>query len=300
MDLDAMRTFVLAVQQGSLTAAARSRSRTQPAVTAQIQALERAVGDTLLVREARGVRATRAGEILYARAQGILRETDELLDELRAGGSLRRGRLRIGATDVMAIGFLPQVLRRYRRRYPGVQVGVEVAGSRPLAERVRRGELDLALVTLPCEHAELETDEVRREPVYFVGAPRHPLTRRRLTLAELAREPIIHHGSDSVTRAEVAALFRVRGLEPRIAMEVSSPEAMKQLVLLGLGVAPFSRSQVAGELKSGRLVRLRVTGFRCWRRSGLIRRRAAPPLRAVSAFLEMLPRRRDRRPGPRP
>jgi DNA-binding transcriptional LysR family regulator len=155
-------------------------------------------------------------------------------------------------------------------------------------------------VTLPLEHAELATEEIQREPVAFVAAPQHPAARRRLTLGALAQEAIIHHEANSVTRAEVEAVFRRRGLTPQVAMEVSSPEAMKQLVLLGLGVAPFSRSQVAAELKAGRLVRLRVAGFRCWRRSGVIRRREGPALRAVSAFLAMLPRQVGRRAARRP
>jgi len=289
MDLDALQTFVHAVQLGSLTAAARARFRSQPAVTVQIRNLEREAGDLLLVREARGVRPTPSGEILYARAQEILRQSHELLEELRAGGSLQRGRLRVGATDVMAIHLLPPVVARFRRRYPGVQLAVEVQGSRALARRVRAGELDLALVTLPADETELTVAEIHREPIYFVAAPEHPWTRRRVTLAEVALTGMIHHHGDSITREQVAAAFRTRGLEPRVTMEVSSPEAVKALVVLGLGVAPLSRAQVADEIRQGRLARLRVAGFACARRSGVIRRRAAPPLRAVSAFLRMLP-----------
>lgn len=289
MDLDTLRTFVLAVQLRSLTAAARAVARSQPAVSLQIQRLEREAGDRLLVRQARGVRPTPAGEILYARAQGILRATDELLAELRASGALERGSLRIGATDVMAITFLPRVLARFRERYPGIRTAVEVEGSRGLARRVANGELDLALVTLPIEQAELQVREVDREPMRFVAAPDHPLTRRRVTLAQLAAEPMIQHQGASVTRQEVSAVFRVHGLEPRVAMEVSSPEAIKELVALGLGIAPLSRSQIARECAQGKLVALRAPDFRCWRRSGVATRADLMPRRVVRAFLEGLP-----------
>jgi len=288
MDLDTLETFVQAVGLGSLSAAARARFRSQPAITAQIRALEREAGDALLVRLPRGVRPTPAGEVLYARAQEILRQSHELLEELRAGAELRRGHVRIGATDVMAIHLLPPVLARFRRRHPGIRIAVEVQGSRALVARVRSGELDLALVTLPVGDADLHVVEVHREPVVFVAAPDHPWARRRVTLAQVAAEGIIHHHADSITRAEVAAVFRVEGLEPRVAMEVSSPEAVKALVALGLGVAPLSRAQVAAEIARRRLIRLRVAGFRCWRRSGVVRRAAAPPRRAVSALLAML------------
>ncbi|MBP7669075.1 MAG: LysR family transcriptional regulator [Candidatus Eisenbacteria bacterium] len=298
MDLDVLQTFVLAVQLGSLTAAGKARFRTQPAISAQIRNLEREAGDPLLVREARGVRPTPAGEILYARAQEILRQTHELVGELRAGGSLQTGRLRIGATDVMAIHFLPPVVAKFRRLHPGVRLTVEVQGSRALARRVRNGELDLALVTLPAEEADLSVLEIHHEPVFFVASPEHPWAGRRVTLADVAREGMIHHHGDSITREEIAAVFRTQGLEPRVTMEVSSPEAIKALVALGLGIAPLSRAQVTSEIRDGRLVRLRVAGFRSARRSGVIRRRAAPPLRVVSAFLRTLPGRAGRRAGP--
>jgi len=289
MDLGALRTFVLAVQLGSLTAAARAVARSQPAVSLQIQRLEREAGDRLLVRQARGVRPTPAGETLYARAQGILRAAEDLLAELRAAGALERGSLRIGATDVMAIKLLPRVLVRFRDRYPGIRTAVQVEGSRGLARRVAAGDLDLALVTLPIEQTELVVREIDREPMRFVAAPDHALAGRRVTLPQLAAEPMIHHQGDSVTRQEVSALFRVHGLEPRVAMEVSSPEAIKELVALGLGIAPLSRSQIVSECAQGKLAALRAPDFRCWRRSGVATRADLLPRRVVRAFLDALP-----------
>lgn len=290
MELETLRTFVQAVRLGSLTAAAREMNRTQPAITMQIQKLEQEAGEPLLLREPRGVRPTRAGEILYARAQTLLQDAEDLLEEVRAVGSLRAGTLRIGATDVMAIGYLPRVLKAFRERFPGVQTAVEVEGSRALGERVAKSELDLALVTLPLENPALTFTLVDREAVIFVAAPDYPGARRRLSLEDLAREPLIHHKRDSVTREEVAAAFRVQGLEPNVAMEVSSPEAIKELVALGLGIAPLSRSQVAGDRRAGRLIRLRTPEFRCWRRSGLVQLRVRKPSRVARAFVASLPK----------
>lgn len=292
MDLESLRTFVQAVQLGSMTAAARALSRTQPAVTIQIQGLEREVGDRLLIREARGVRPTKVGEILYVRAQAILREAEDLMAELKAVGSVQHGAIRVGATDVMAINYLPPVLQKFRKRYPGIKTAIDVEGSQNLATRVQNGDLDLALVTLPLEHPDLVGELLHREQIIFVAPPGHHLCGRRLALRDLADEPIIHHKRDSVTRAEVGAVFRVQGLEPKVAMEVSSPEAIRELVVLELGIAPLSLSQVAGELESGRLIRLNVPEFKCWRRSGVIRRRNAPPMQAVAAFLSVLQRPR--------
>jgi len=295
MELEPLRSFVAAIEAGSLTGAARRRHRSQPAITAQIQGLEREIGDRLLVRAARGVRATPAGTTLYRRARAILREADELLEQLRAGGRLEHGQLRIGTTDVMAINYLPPRLQRFRTRYPGIQWRVTVAGSRLLAERVARGELDLALVTLPCRVPGLEARELHREPLCFVAAAQRARRHRRWTLAAVAAEPVIHHAADSVTRAEVAAVFRARGLEPRVTMEVNSPEAIKQLVALDLGLAPLSASQAREPAGAGRIRRLRIPDFECWRRSGVVVPAGSPALRAVSAFLRMLPSPRPRR-----
>lgn len=291
MDLEAMRALVMTVQLGSVTAAARALHRSQPAVSARLRALEREVGEALLVRQARGVLATRAGERFCARAQDILRGVDEMQTEVQATGARLHGTLRIGATDVMAVYYLPQLLVRFRQKHPGIQLEMAVDASRPLAERVRSADLDLAFVTLPAEQPELIARELHRDRVIMLAAPDHRLaSRRRVSLAELAAEPMIEHRRDSVTREMVDAVFRVQGLEPRVAMEVSSPAAMKELVALGLGIAPLSHSLVANELAEGKLVRLRAPDFRCFRRSGIVRRRQAVPQRAVSAFLALLPR----------
>ncbi len=289
MELEALRVFVLAVQRGSLTGAAEAVSRTQPAVSLQIQRLEQEAGDRLLVREARGVRPTPAGEVLYRRAQIILQEADDLMIELRGLGSLRAGNLRLGATDVMAIGLLPRLLQRFRLTYPGVKTTVEVQGSRALARRVVNGDLDLALVTLPTTESDLEAREVHRDRMRFVAAPDHRLVGRTVGLAELAAEPLIHHEGRSVTRQEVGDIFRRQGLAPRVVMEVSSPEAIKKLVSLGLGVAPLSQSQIATECREGSLRMLRVPDFRCWRRSGMVARRDALRRSVVKAFAALLP-----------
>ncbi len=288
MELESLRTFVHAVQLGSLTAAARALSRTQPAITIQIQGLEREAGDRLLIREARGVRPTKAGEILYTRAQAILREAEDMMDELRAVGSVERGTIRVGATDVMAITYLPQVLKRFRKRYPGIKTAIEVEGSRNLMQRVLSGDLDLALATLPLEHPDITSEVVHKEPIFFVAAPGHQLAGKKIELKMLAAEAMIQHKRDSVTREEVGAQFRFHGLEPQVAMEVSSPEAIRELVVVGLGIAPLSKSQVEGAVKQGRLVKLLTPDFKCWRRSGVIQRRNAPPLRVVTAFKAMM------------
>ncbi|MBD3235697.1 MAG: LysR family transcriptional regulator [Candidatus Eisenbacteria bacterium] len=301
VEIEKLRAFVTAVRLGSVSAAARELGRSQPAISAKLQGLERAVGEGLLMRGARGVRPTRRGGQLYARAQELLRGVDELVADWSDPEGRGQGKLEIGATDVMAVFLLPPILQRMRRRHPGTEIEVTVEGSRPLCTRLRRGDLDLALVTLPAEEPELTGREIHREPLVVVAAPNHRLARRRrVSLEELASEPMIAHRRESITREMVAASFRVAGLEPRVAMEVSSPEAMKQLVALGLGIAPLSRALVADELAERRLVRLRAPEFRCLRRSGVVRRADQAPRPLVNRFLALLPRPADRRAVRRP
>ena len=287
IEIFSLRCLESAARLGSLTAAARELAVSQPAVSVQIAAIERHLGARLLERGARGVRPTQAGEAALIRAIGILDAVRSL--EGAAGTGPLSGTLRIGATDVVVLHRLPSVLQLFRRRHPGVELELRIEGSLPLVQALRARTIELALVTLPVAEPPGPIRPLYRDALVFVAAPDHPLAgSRRLSIRRVARFPLLAHRAGSVTRSLIDGEFTARGIVPRISMEVSSPEVMRELARSGLGIAILPRIGVRRELERGSLVELPVGGWDLPRISGLLVPPGGASTRAGRVFVSLL------------
>lgn len=287
IEIAALRCLEAAVRLGSLSAAARALGVSQPAVSVQIAGLEKRLGAILLERRARGVTATPAGEAIMERARGILDSVSALEGGLDRGPL--RGTLRFGSTDVVVLHRLPPVLRRFRARHPEVELRLRIEGSAALAEGVRARELEFALVTLPLPDPPGTITPLYRDRLCFVASPGHALsTGRAFTLRRIAAAPLLGHKAGSITRGLIDAYFNARGLVPRMAMEISSPEVLRRMARSGLGVAILPEVSVQDEVRRGQLTILNVRGWNLERISGLLVPQAGPSSRAARVFLDLL------------
>lgn len=284
MQLSDLETLAAAVEEGSITAAAHRLFLSQPAVSIRLRRLESEVGEPLFRRFGRGVRPTSAGDQLYRRAKALLDEVRRMEAELGGRGPLQ-GRLSVGATDLVAIYHLPSVLRRFRRKHPGLELHVRVEGTAGLVRLLEAGEIEAAIGTLPVAAQRLETAALYRDQLVILAHPEHRLASMRTwSPADLADETWIAHKPDSVTRQLVDGFFAAHSVRPRVEMEISNPEAIKKLVQVRLGLAALPWCSVRREVGDGRLAALKVRGFRLHRMSGLILRSNIPPGRAAAAL----------------
>ncbi|MCP5159183.1 MAG: LysR family transcriptional regulator [Gammaproteobacteria bacterium] len=169
LDPDLLRTFVAIVDTGGFTAAAQQVHRTQSAVSMQVRRLEAMLDRALFQREGRGVQLTPDGEALLGYARRLLKLHDEALAML-ARPDLS-GLVRLGTPDDYVGRFLPEILVRFARAFPRVQVEVHCEPSVNLRRLLAEDRLDLALIT--CTPG-AETGEVlRREPMVWATAERH-------------------------------------------------------------------------------------------------------------------------------
>ena len=169
LDLDQLQTFIAIADTGSFTRAADEVHRTQSAVSMQMRRLEERLGKPLFEKDGRTNRLTEDGERLLAYARRLLRlnrETIAAFDDQRL-----EGQIRIGTPDDYADRFLPEIMARFARSNPRVELSVVCEPTVNLVEQIRRGMLDIALVTHDDEKGASEV--VRREPLLWVASANH-------------------------------------------------------------------------------------------------------------------------------
>src|ERR1700742_1796239 len=205
MDPRRLLTFRAVAHERSFSAAARSLSLTQPAVSQQVAALERELGARLLDREPGGLRLTPAGEVLLAHADAVAERLELAGTQLAELASDTR--LRIGAFPSALAALVPTAIARLRETTPGAEATAEEGATVELAERVRRGRLHLAVgfqdASRPRrEHPGTERRELLRESFLVALWPGHPLARRkRVPLEALADAPWVAPSESGVTPA---------------------------------------------------------------------------------------------------
>jgi DNA-binding transcriptional LysR family regulator len=154
LDMDILRTLVVAQQLGGLSRAADRIGRSQSAVSQQIRKLEEQAGEPLFHKQGRGLALTGAGEVMLAYARRILDLNDEAVAAVR--GRAIEGVVRFGLPGDFAEAWLPAVLGRFKRAHPTVRVEVVVDRNRRLLERLDQGELDLVLALNSSGRADAE------------------------------------------------------------------------------------------------------------------------------------------------
>jgi DNA-binding transcriptional LysR family regulator len=236
-------TFRAVAHERSFSAAARALSLTQPAVSQQVAALETELGVRLLDRE-NAMAPTAAGAVLLAHADAIaerLALAERQLAELTAPG-----RLRIGAFPSALAALVPRAATRLALRGDDAspaEVLLEEGSTPELAERVRRGELHLAVgfqdAALPRrEHEGVVRVDLVREPFLVALPPGHPLAAHdEVPLTALADEPWVAPSGDNL----IARACRAAGFEPRLAIISRDPLANRALIAEGLAVTVTPR-----------------------------------------------------------
>src|SRR6201996_520669 len=145
LDLSLLRTFVLLVEEGSVTRVAQRLNKPQPAVSLQLNRLEQLVGRKLFEWNLRRPKLTSHGETLLSYARKLLELDNEARSRLRSDEV--SGRVVLGCPDLYAAFLLPRTLARFQASYPNVEVTVHCALSRKIAEAVVNGSVDVAVVT---------------------------------------------------------------------------------------------------------------------------------------------------------
>ena len=262
MTITQLGTFLKIAETGNFTAAANLLGYAQSTVTTQIKQLEAELNCLLFERLGKSITLTPEGERLQGYAEKVLQMEREILLEVPAVRE-PAGTIRLGVSESLCYERLPQSLMKYKKKYPGVDIRLSFIEHETFPDLLKKGALDMAYTLNPLmEPPELKVLYKKRERLGFYAAPEDPRAAgKAIREQDLAGVPLLltsHHCSfrqlllEDLARAEVT---------PRIALETSSKEILKQFAANGLGVAFMPDMAAQEEVRKKRLVRLNWQGL---------------------------------------
>ncbi len=245
---------------GGVAAAAEQLHLSQPSVSMQLRKLSDNVGTPLYEVLGRRVHLTAAGHIMVRYAREVFDCLGRLEMELSALQGMRAGRLSLGVVS-SAEYFIPHLLGPFYRRYPNIEVNLEVANRARLLERLQDNADDLYFFGHPPDPGQLECLRVGPNRLVVVAARAHPLAqRKRLKWQDVACEQFIVREEGAGTRAAIEAHLQRLGLNLQHKMTIASNEGIKHAVLARMGLAIIP-TLTLDEGDQQDLVELPVAGF---------------------------------------
>lgn len=288
-----LRAFLALADTRNFTRAAQRCHLSQSAFSAQVRAIETALGARLFDRDTRNVDLTPVGRLLEPAARRLLADFEDMVEDFRAHTARRKGRVAIAALPSLAAGWLPAVLAEYRGKYPGVDLALADRLSEECIARVRDGRVDLALASTDPTADDLLTEELARDDFCLVCRRDHPLAAKRvLRVRDAAAYPFIQLERSSSVRRYLEA--ELHPLQMRTVLEVEHLATVAGMVVRGLGIS-IVPTLTLFHFQHPELAVRRFSDFELQRTIYLVRRRNASLSPAAQAMVELL---RARRPRP--
>lgn len=237
--LKPLRAFCQTVRLGSVSRASEALYVSQPAITLQLQALERELGVGLFERSGRRLTPTREGQVLYELAQPLVESLDGLGSSFREKvRGLDAGELNIAANSSTILYLLPKIVEHFRSQHPGVRLTLHNAVSADGTDLLRSDAVDLAVGSMLDVPADLSYEPVYRFEPLLIAPPGHPLiTQRTLKLEDLSPYGLILPPKRVVTYRLVDLVFQQHRVPYTVALEVGGWEVIKQYVAMGMGIS---------------------------------------------------------------
>lgn len=293
MNISYFLTFIVVVEKGRFSEAAKALDLSQPAISFQIQALERHFGETLMERSGGKITLTPAGEIFLDYAKRIVAAYQELHGKIEKISADVTGRLVLEASTIPGEYILPRLIGEFMSRYPIVDVSLAITDSGQVVEHVLDRKVDIGFTGArpASESGRLVFSEFADDELVVVVPTGHPLGRRKsVTIREILHQPWLMREQGSGTRRTFAAALQRAGLSEKdlsIGMELGSNQAILGAVESNLGVSVLSRWAAERAAQVGAVNIVRVSDLDLKRRLYLVYDGERPLSRAQNAFLEI-------------
>lgn len=291
MNLYHLRVFRTVAEHEHITRASEELILSQPAVTKIIQNLERDLGLELIERHGRRIVLTHAGHVLLGYARRLFALEREMEEAMAGLKDAEIGEINLAANRTTGVYVLPPIVSRYRSLYPRVVLNIMILNSHEIIEQTLNWTLDLGLVegdpnTLP---QELKVKVFAQDELVLVVSPEHPWSKRNQVHPEALRDgQLLLREQGSGIREVIVHSLAHQGVQIQPLFTLPDNEAIKQMIISGVGAAIVSALTVQRELISGDLVRIAIAGVKLHPRLSLVYRIDKHLSPAAQAFCSLL------------
>jgi len=283
-----LRVFSEVARQLSFARAAEVLHLSPPAVTMQVKELEGHVGLPLFERSGRQVALTTAGEYMLVYARKVLATLKDAEDAAARLQRLEVGQLTIGMVST-AKYFLPRLLAEFQHEHEGIDIRLAVGNREQLVKMLQGNEVDIAVMGRPPTELATRAEPFAAHPHVFVAPVDHPLLKLAHPTVESLRPcGFILRERGSGTRAAMENFLAKARLEPRVVMEMTSNETIKQAVMAGMGISFLSLHTIGLELEHGLIATLDVEStpiVRAWNVVHTLSKLLSPAAEAFRYFM---------------
>src|SRR5436309_5887232 len=287
MDFDQLETFLEVARLSSFSRAAEKRFRTQPAISAQIRALEEDVGAKLLDRSGGKVSITQSGKLFQKYAEETLEARKSVLTAIAETERVPRGEIIVGANEGTCLHILPYVFADFKKQYPDVSVNIKRADYARVLESIIDNSVDFGVVSLPVNDSRLTVVLIHRDELILIAPPQHPLGKlKSASIADASKFPLIVPKAGH-TRDAIEQMFHEKRLKPNFTMELDSSELLKRFVAADVGIGFIARSNVEEDVRAKVLAAIPLADAQVRRDLALVFRKDKALSRAALAFIDI-------------
>ena len=288
MNLERLQIFYAVALEKSFSKAAKKVDKTQSAISQSIRLLENEVGEVLFQRNNRTVVLSEAGQILFEHAASIIESIETAQVRIDSLKNLQEGELTISSSMTSACYMLPDVLKKFKNKYPGIKIVLKNGLSDHAANMVANKESDVGVVMLPINNPKLESIPLAvREDVVITSINHELNNKENLNVKDLLDYEFILLDKEAHTRQYVNTHFDTIGANPKLAMEVGNMEIIKQMVKLNFGISVIPRIAVKEEEGKTLSVRRVFSKDEC-RKIGVVYRKGSKMKLTTKVFIEMI------------
>ena len=288
MEFQQLEMFAAVAEEGSISRAAQRVYRTGPAVSIALKKLEDEMGTPLFERDDRhNPQLTASGKLLYEHAKRILdlrREAETAVKQ-----SSHDATLRIGTHESTSLYLLPSLMARLNETHPAIKTEVICGTAERLLLALANRTIELALIGDAPADTELDSYLLKRDELVVIAKPDHPLGKHEhISLDDLRDEYLIVQGSKSLLRERIVQALRAAGIPFNFGVENVGIEAIKRMVINGLGIGFVPMMCVSEEVGNGKLVALKVEDLRTDWNISLVWRKDHSLSRIAREFVELI------------